>query len=392
MGEEENEVDFELTDEQRMLKESARKLMEREVVPFLESFPEGQPISFENLQILLKKLIPLGYLGNTISEEYGGAGLDPLTYGLLMEEVDPDIFGLTMITGAVAKSIEVMGNEDQKKRYIPPLLSAERIGCAGITEPNVGSNTAAIQTKAVLDGDHYVINGSKMWITNGSFADVCTLLASIDPEKGYKGLGRFIVDKKVSPWEARPIPTMGDDGKIPAVGELIFEDCRVPKENMLGVPGEGLKETLIEFQTARCLVAIGSIIFAQRAVEAAIRYAKERTQFGRPIGQFQLIQDMIADMAALTDAAKLLTYRALVQVAKGVRCVKETSMAKFYATEAAVKVTSMAIQIHGAYGLAKEYPVERLFRGARMMTIPDGTTQIQKLIVARELLDMQAFV
>ena len=231
-------MDFELTVEQRMLKESARKLMEREVVPFLDSFPEGQPISFENLQVLLRKLIPLGYLGSTIAEEYGGSGLDPLTYGLLMEELDPSIFGLTMITGAMAKSIEVMGNEDQKKRYIPPLLSAERIGCAGITEPNVGSNTAAIQTRAILDGDHYIINGSKMWITNGSFADVCILLATIDPAKGYKGLGRFIVDKKVSPWEARPIPTMGDDGKIPAVGELIFEDCRVPKENILGVPGE----------------------------------------------------------------------------------------------------------------------------------------------------------
>jgi alkylation response protein AidB-like acyl-CoA dehydrogenase len=231
-----------------------------------------------------------------------------------------------------------------------------------------------------------------MWITNGSFADLCILLCNFAPEKGYKGLARIIVDRNVSPWEARAIPTMGDDGRIPAVGELAFEDCRVPKENLLGAPGEGLKQTLIEFQTARCLVAIGSIIFAKRAVDAAVRYAKERTQFERPIGQFQLIQDMIADMVTLTDASRLLTYRALAQVAKGVRCPKETSMAKFYATEAAVKVTSMAIQIHGAYGLSREYPVERLFRGARMMTIPDGTTQIQKLIVAREALGMQAFV
>jgi alkylation response protein AidB-like acyl-CoA dehydrogenase len=385
-------MDFDLTDEQRMLKESARKLMKREVVPFLDAVPESQPLSFEDLQRLLKKLIPLGYLGSTISEQYGGAGLDPLTYGLLMEELEPSIFGLTMIAGAAAKSIEVMGNEDQKKTFLPALLSAERIGCAAITEPNVGSNTAAVQTRAVLDGSHYVINGSKMWITNGSFADVCILLASVDLENGRKGLGRFIVDKNVSPWKARTILTMGDDGQIPAVGELVFEDCMVPDENALGVPGEGLKETLIEFQTARCLVAIGSLIFSQRAIDEAIRYAKERTQFGRPIGQFQLIQDMIADMIALTEASRLLTYRALAQVAKGVRCAKETSIAKFYATEAAVKVTSMAIQIHGAYGLSKEFPVERLFRGARMMTIPDGTTQIQKLIVAREALGMQAFV
>jgi alkylation response protein AidB-like acyl-CoA dehydrogenase len=297
-----------------------------------------------------------------------------------------------MITAGTAKSIEVMGNEEQKKTYIPPILSAERVGCAGITEPNIGSYTGGVQTKAVLNEDHYVVNGSKMWITNGSFADLCVLLANFDPEKGHKGLGRILVDRKISPWVAKAIPTMGDDGKIPAVGELIFEDCKVPKENVLGVPGEGLKQTLIEFQTARCLVAIGSIIFAKRAVEAAIRYAKERIQFDRPIGQFQLIQDMIAEMITLTDSAKLLTYRALSQVAKGIRCAQETSMAKYYATEAAVKVTSMAIQIHGAYGLSKEYPVERLFRGARMMTIPDGTTQIQKLIVAREALGLQAFV
>jgi len=385
-------MDFDLTDEQKMLKESARKLMEREVTPFLDSFPAGEPLSFENLQTLLRKLIPLGYMGSTVSEEYGGAGLDPLTYALIMEELDPRIFGLTMITGGAAKSIEVMGNEDQKRTYIPSILSADKIGCAGITEPNIGSYTAGIQTKGVLDGDHYVINGSKMWITNGSFADLCLLLVNVDPEKGYKGLVRIIVDKAVSPWEARPIPTMGDDGLIPAVGELVFEDCLVPKENLLGLPGEGLKQTLIEFQTARCLVAVGSIIFATRAIDAAVRYAREREQFGRPIGQFQLIQDMIADMVALTDAAKLLTYRALAQVAKGVRCSKETSMAKFYATEAAVKVTSMAVQIHGAYGLSREYPVEQLFRGARMMTIPDGTTQIQKLIVGREVLGMQAFV
>jgi alkylation response protein AidB-like acyl-CoA dehydrogenase len=385
-------MDFDLTDEQKMLKESARKLMDREVTPFLDSFPAGQPLSFEDLQTLLRKLIPLGYMGSTVAEEYGGSGLDPLTYALIMEELDPRIFGLTMITGGAAKSIEVMGTEAQKKAYIPSILSADKIGCAAITEPNIGSYTAGIQTKGVLDGDHYVVNGSKMWITNGSFADLCLLLVNVAPEKGYKGLVRIIVDKAVSPWEARPIPTMGDDGQIPAVGELVFEDCRVPKENLLGLPGEGLKQTLIEFQTARCLVAIGSIIFATRAVDAAVRYAKEREQFGRPIGQFQLIQDMIADMVALTDASKLLTYRALAQVAKGVRCSKETSMAKFYATEAAVKVTSMAIQIHGAYGLSREYPVEQLFRGARMMTIPDGTTQIQKLIVGREVLGMQAFV
>ncbi|MBU2551833.1 MAG: acyl-CoA/acyl-ACP dehydrogenase [Proteobacteria bacterium] len=385
-------MDFDLTEEQKMLKDSAKKLMDREIRPYLAQFPAGQQMSFDDIRAILKKLIPLGYLGNTIPEEEGGAGLDPLTYHLIMEELDPDIFGLTMITGGAAKSISVMGSEEQKKKYMPPLLNAETIGCAGITEPNIGSFTGGIQTRAVADGDEFVINGSKMWITNGAFADVCVLLASVDPSMGAKGLGRFIVEKKTSPWEARPIMTMGDDGRIPAVGQLTFEDCRIPKENAMGIPGQGLKEQLVEFQMARCMVATGSLIFARRAIEEAVKYAKERTQFGRPIGQFQLIQDKIADMQALYDASRLLTHRALVEVSKGKRCAKETSMAKFFATEACVKVTSMAIQIHGAYGLSTEYPVERLFRGARMMTIPDGTTEIQKLIVAREILGMQAFV
>jgi alkylation response protein AidB-like acyl-CoA dehydrogenase len=200
------------------------------------------------------------------------------------------------------------------------------------------------------------------------------------------------VDKNVSPFEAKATPILGDDPRLPHVGELYFEDCRVPAGNVFGVPGQGLKETLVGFQKGRCLVALNSVIYAQKALEAAIRYAKERTQFGKPIGQFQLIQSMIAEMAALTDACRLLTFRAVSLVNQGRRCPAEASIAKSYATEAAVKVTSMAIQVHGAYGLSTEYPVERLFRGARVLTIPDGATEIQKLIIGRELLGLSAFV
>ena len=385
-------MNFDLSEEQIMLKDSARKLMEREVAPFLASFPKDRPLPPEKIKELLKKLIPLGYLGSIIPAEYGGAGLDYLTYGVLMEELDPNIYGLVMITGGTARSVYFLGNETQKKTFIPPILSGEKIGCSAITEPNVGSNPAFVQTRAVLDGGHYVLNGTKTWITNGAFADIAFTLATTDPSKGKNGLCRFVVDKEISPFKAKAIETLEEDWQVPSVGELVFEDCRVPKENILGVSGEGLKDTLVAFQAARCFVAMGSIGLAQRAVDAAVRYAKERVQFGKVIGKFQLIQAMIADMIAETDAARLLTYRALLQIQKGVRCARETSIAKFYATEAAVKVTSMAIQIHGAYGLSKEYPVERLFRGARMMTIPDGTTQIQKMIVAREILGMQAFV
>jgi alkylation response protein AidB-like acyl-CoA dehydrogenase len=309
-----------------------------------------------------------------------------------MEEVDPFIYLPLMITSGIPTLIYRMGTEEQKRAFISPLVAGNKIGCTAITEPDVGSNPSDVRTRAVLDGNYYVLNGTKTWITNGAFADIGLILVNLDPEKGPKGLNFLIVDKEVSPFETRPLSLLGDDRRIPTVGELVFTDCRVPRENLLGAAGEGLRETMIIFQSARCLVALNSVVFAQRALDAAISYAKQRIQFGRPIGQFQLIQDMIAEMAALTDAARLLTYRAATMAAKGVRCHKEASIAKFYATEAAVKVTSMAIQIHGAYGLSPEYPVERLFRGARVMTIPDGTTQIQKLIVARELLGMQAFI
>jgi alkylation response protein AidB-like acyl-CoA dehydrogenase len=385
-------MDFKLSDEQRMLKESARKLIESEVEPYLARFPEDRQMPSSEIKNLLKKFIPLGYLGSTVPEETGGAGMDFMTYILLMEELLPVLFLPLMITASGPRMIHAMGSEDLQKTYLPPLFSGDKIACAAITEPNVGSNTAAIQTRGVLDGDDYVLNGSKMWISNGAFSDLAMVLARTDTGRDRNDLTLFLVDKEVSPFEAKATPIMGDDLRIPHVGELTFEDCRVNKANMMGVPGEGLKATFIMFQTARCLVAMNSVVFAQRALDATIRYAKERTQFGKPIGAFQLIQAMIADMAALTDAARLLTYRASALVGEVGRFHREASMAKFYATEAAVKVTSMAVQVHGAYGLSPEYPVEKLFQGARVMTIPDGTTQIQQLIVARELLGLSAFV
>ena len=385
-------MDFKLTDEQRMLKDSARKLIESEVEPFLAQFREDRQMAHSEIKNLLKKFIPLGYLGSTVPEEDGGSGMDFLTYVFLMEELPPVLFLPLMIAASGPRLIHALGSENLHKTYLPPLFSADKISCAAITEPNVGSNTAAIQTRAVLDGDQYVLNGSKMWISNGAFSDIALVLAQTDTGQGGNALSLFVVDKEASPFEAKATPIMGDDPRIPHVGELTFEDCRVNKANSMGAPGEGLKQVLILFQTARCLVALNSVVFAQRALDASVRYAKERTQFGKPIGEFQLIQAMIADMAALTDAARLLTYRAAALVGKVGRFHKEASMAKFFATEAAVKVTSMAIQVHGAYGLSPEYPVEKLFQGARVMTIPDGTTQIQQMIVARELLGLSAFV
>jgi alkylation response protein AidB-like acyl-CoA dehydrogenase len=286
--------------------------------------------------------------------------------------------------------IYLMGTPAQKRKYLPSLFSGERIICSAITEPNVGSNPVMIETTATLQGNEYRLNGTKTWISNGTISDIALVVAQTQKGLGPFGLCHLIVEKEVSPYEARDLPKLGLRSFPTA--ELVFQDCRVPKENLLVAPGQGLKETLRSFEAARAGMAIGSVGMAQAAIDASVRYAKERVQFGKPIGSFQLIQEMIADMVAETEAARLLAYRAHFLLDKKVRCDRETSMAKFYATEAAVRVTSMAIQIHGAYGLSEEYPVERYFRDARSFTIPDGTTQIQKMIVARRVLGLSAFV
>jgi len=383
-------MDFELTEEQRMLKESARRLMERDVTPYLDGIPPEQMLAKDEIKDLLRKLSPMQYLGATVPEEDGGSGLDFLTYALMMEELDYRIFGPVLATSVVADTIRLQGPETLKEKCLPPLLSGDMIACSAVSEPDAGSDIASIETKAVLDGSHYVLNGRKSWITNGPFADIALVLASEDPDKGSKGLSRFVVVKGDSAFEAEPIKTIAGS-PIPILGDLVFQDCRIPGENRIGTPGEGLKETLIGLQASRCLTALNSVVIAQKAIDHAMRYAKERHQFGKPIGQFQLIQSMIAEMITTTDAARLLIYRAIGRLEKGARCAKEVSMAKYYASEVGVKVASTAIQVHGAYGYSPEYPVERLYKSAEMLTVPDGTTQIQKLIVAGEALDMPAF-
>ncbi len=384
-------MDFEFTEEQRMLKESARRLMEREVTPYLDGIPPEHLLTKDEIKGLLKKLSPMQYLGATVPEEDGGGGLDFSTYTLMMEELDYRIFGLVLVTSEVAETIRVLGSETLRKKLFPPLLSGDMIACSAVSEPNAGSDIGSIETKAILDGDHYTLNGTKTWITNGSFADIALVLTTEDPDKGPKGLSRFVVVKDDAAFEAKPIKTIGGR-PMPTLGELVFKDCRIPKESRIGNPGEGLKETLIGLQKSRCLTALNSVIIAQKAIDHALRYAKERHQFGKPIGQFQLIQSMIAEMITTTDAARLLIYRAIGRLEKGVRCAKEVSMAKYYASEVGVKVASMAIQVYGAYGYSPEYPVERLYKSAEMLTVPGGTIQMQKLVIAGEALGLPAFV
>jgi alkylation response protein AidB-like acyl-CoA dehydrogenase len=386
-------MDFEFTDEQKMLQTTVRRYLKDKVIPIADEYDRKGPMSKKDAHRFLKDLKPFGYLGTLVPEELGGPGLSHIDWAILHEALRgayAALGGVVGITSAGAHGISESGNRDLRDRILPGLLNGETITCTAITEPNVGSNAAAVETRAVLDGDSYVINGTKMWISNGTIADYVVVAATVDPSKGAAGVCQILVERTASPFEGREIKKMGVRSFPTA--ELIFDGCRVPRQNMLKAPGEGFKGALRGLTFARCNAAIASVGIAQAAIDASIRYARERTQFGRPIGQFQLIQEMVADMIAETDAARLLAYRAFALLDKGKTARMEASIAKAYATEAAVRIASKAVQIHGAYGLSEEYPVERYFRDARCYTIPDGTTEIQKLVIGREVLGMSAIV
>lgn len=385
-------MDFELTDEQKALQETVRKFLAQKIEPLADEYDRKGPMSKENALRFLKELKPFGYVGTHVPEKYGGPELDNVTWAVLHEELRrayASLGGIVGITSAATGSIAECSNEELKQRILPGLLAGEKIICTAITEPNHGSDASGIETKAVLEGDRYRINGTKTWISNGTIADYVVVVAQTDPAKGAAGIVQILVEKEKSPFVAREIHKVGVRSFPTA--ELFFEDCLVPRENLIASLSEGYRRTLKGLNHARANAAIASVGIAQAAINASIKYAKERTQFKKLIGSFQLIQEMIADMVIEVEAARLLAYRAFYLLDKGVKCRKEVSMAKAYATEMGVRVTSKAIQIHGAYGLSEEYPLERFFRDARSYTIPDGTTEIQKLIIGREVLGIQAF-
>lgn len=385
-------MDFDLTSIQQQLLEAARKVIAREIAPSANEMDRRGPLGRSDAQDLLRRLAPLGYVGGILPESAGGMGLDFLTYGLLLEELKrvwASAGGICSITTSAARTLSELGTDDQKKRFIPRLLSGESIGCVGITEPEAGSDVQGIRMTATRKGGRYILNGTKTWITNGSIADVCIVLARVVDGKKLLGPTRIIVDRNESPFEARNIPKMGL--RACPLSELSFRDVTVPEGNLLGDVGDGLKTALRGLDLARANAAVGSVGVAQGALDIALSYAGERRQFGKPIGSYQLVQELLADMATLTSAARWMAYHALRCLDLGRPASKAAAMAKSFATEAAVKVTSDALQVHGAYGLAEEYRVERYYRDARCYTIPDGTTQIQKLVIGRELLGLKAF-
>ena len=383
-------MDFDLNEEQQMIKKMVADFADKEIAPVAAQYDQEEKFPEE----IVKKMGALGIFGTVIPEEYGGGGFDYISHALVAEElgrVDSSVRGIYSVQiSLVTLSILRWGTEDQKRMYVPRLASGEILGCFGLTEPNSGSDVASMQASAVLDGDSYVLNGNKMWISNGC-ADVALIFAKTDKSAGHRGITAFIVDTKTPGFSSRDI-----HGKLglraSSTAELILEDVRVPKENVLGNPGDGFKVAMSALDNGRYTVAAGCVGTAQGCYDVAKKYALERVQFGKPIAGHQLIQEHFAEMAINIDAGRFLVYRAGHLKNKGVRCTREVSMAKLFCSEMVNRVAYRAIQIFGGYGFSNEFPVERFYRDARINTLYEGTSEIQKLIIVSGDLGISAFV
>jgi alkylation response protein AidB-like acyl-CoA dehydrogenase len=384
-------MDFAFTEEQLMLKSNVRSFLDKEILPMVDEHEKRGPLTRDTCIDLFRRLMPFGYLVGFLPEDCGGEALEAKTNGVLLEELSrvwAGLAGTLFIAAGFWWLLNEAGSPQQKARLMPLAASGDYIGCLAITEANVGSDVAGVETTAILQGDKYIVNGTKMWISNGSIADAAFILVTTDKTQGPLAMSFLLVEREQSPFTARELHKLGL--RTFPTSELSFNDCPVPKENLVD-PGSGYQRTMAFFDISRAMVGVFSTGIAQASIDASIRYAQDRMQFGRSIGSFQMVQEMLVDMIAETEAGRLLSYRALDLIDKGEKCRWQSSLAKAFTTEAAVRTTSKAIQIHGAMGLSDEYPVERYFRDARTLTIPDGTTQMQKLIVGREALGIRAF-
>ncbi|MDM5314667.1 acyl-CoA dehydrogenase [Fictibacillus sp. b24] len=373
------------TEEQKMMQKMVRDFAQKEIAPAIEHMEETE----EFPRHLIKKMAELGLMGIPIPEEYGGAGMDFTSYIIAINELSKVSATIGVIlsvhTSVGTNPILYFGNEEQKKKYIPKLASGEYLGAFGLTEPSSGSDAASLKTRAVKQGDHYVLNGSKIFITNAGEADVYIVFASTEPDKGSYGISAFIVDKDTPGFSVgKKEKKMGLNGSNTC--EIVFEDARVPAENLLGKEGEGFKIAMSNLDVGRIGIAAQSLGIAEAALEYATNYAKERKQFGKPIGANQGLGFKLADMATEVEAAKLLTYRAADLKTNNLSCGKEASMAKLFASETAMKSAIEAVQVYGGYGYTKEYPVERLFRDAKVCQIYEGTSEIQRMVLSKHLL------
>ncbi len=378
-------MEFELSEEHRMIQRTVREFAEKEIAPRAEEIDETDRFPED----LFRRMGELGILGLPFPEEYGGSGGDYIALVLALEEIARVSGTMAIIldahTSLCCEPIYLFGTEEQRRKYLVPLARGEKIGAFGLTEPQAGSDAGATRTRAVREGDHWVINGQKCFITNGSVADVVVLTAKTDPEAGTRGISAFIVEKGTPGFRpGRDEKKMGLKGSV--TSELFFEDCRIPAENLLGKENEGFKQFLTTLDAGRVAIAAMALGLAQGAFERSVAYAKQRVQFGQPIANFQAIQWMIAEMATEIEAARLMVYRAALMRTKGVRFTKEAAMAKLFTTEMSERVCRKAIQIHGGYGYIREYAVERMYRDQRLCAIGEGTNEIQRLVIARHVL------
>ena len=378
-------MNFEYTPEQIQLRKAIREFAESEIAPHVMEWDEGQIFPLE----VVRKLGKLGYMGSIFPEELGGAGLGYIEYSILIEElsrVDGSVgIILAAHTSLCSNHIYKSGTREQRQRYLPRLAAGEWLGCWSLTEPEAGSDAAGTRTTAVKDGDCWVLNGAKTFTTNAHFADVCVAMAVTDRTAAQHGISAFIVEKDTPGYRlGKKENKLGL--RASATGEVIFENCRLPASQLLGNPGEGFVDSLKVLDGGRISIAALSLGMAEGAYEAALRYAKLRKQFGRPISEFQAIQHKLVDMATEIDAARLLNYRAAWMLDHGRRVTKESAMAKLFASEAAVRIANEALQIHGGYGFIKDYPAEKYYRDVKLCTIGEGTSEIQRLVIARQLL------
>ncbi|MFD4934023.1 acyl-CoA dehydrogenase family protein [Streptomyces virginiae] len=383
-------MNLELSEEQAAVRRLAREFTEREVVPYAAEWDRAESVD----RAIVKKLGALGFLGLTVSEEYGGSGGDHLAYVLVTEELgrgDSAVRGIVSVSlGLVAKTIAAWGDEEQKRAWLPRLCSGDALGCFGLTEPGTGSDAGNLTTRAVRDGDAYVLDGSKMFITNGTWADVVLLFARTGDEPGHRGVSAFLVPTETPGLTRREIHgKLGLRGQ--ATAELVLDGVRVPASALLGPEGKGFSVAMSALAKGRMSVAAGCVGIAQAALDAAVSYAAQREQFGRPIAHHQLVQELIADISVDVDAARLLTWRVADLIDRGQPFATESSTAKLFASEAAVRAASNALQVHGGYGYIDEYPAGKLLRDARVMTLYEGTSQIQKLLIGRARTGVSAF-
>jgi alkylation response protein AidB-like acyl-CoA dehydrogenase len=376
---------FKLTDEQEHLRREIRDFAQREILPNVMKWDEASEFPAD----AVRQLGQMGLMGIIFPVEYGGAALGYVDYMTAIEELSAVDGSIGIIVAAhnslCSNHIFLAGNEEQRRKYIPKLASGEWLGAWGLTEPNSGSDAAGAKTTAVRKGDKWVLNGNKTFITNGHYADVAVVIAVTDKTQGTHGLSAFVVEKGTPGF--RPGKKENKLGlRASDTSELIFEDCEIPAENLLGNPGEGFVDSMRVLDGGRISIAALSLGIARGALEASLRYVKERRQFGKAIAEFQGVQWKLADMATELDAARLLTLRAAVLKDAGQRVTRESSMAKLYASEVAVRICDEAVQLHGGYGFIKDYPAEKYYRDVKLCTIGEGTSEIQRMVIAREIL------